>query len=134
MGRTLALVWAGGFVGGVLRLLVGEALPHADGAMPWDLVLVNVVGSLVLGFVVSRAQREGGWALFPAIGPGLLGGFTTFSSVAVLTWGAQSAHLGSWLLLAVLMLAAVLAAAVGWWLGGLEAGREEAAHAGGEGR
>ncbi|WP_159451250.1 CrcB family protein [Demequina sp. NBRC 110054] len=134
MGRTLTLVWAGGFVGGVLRLLVGQALPHATGTMPWDLVLVNVVGSLVLGFVVSRAQREGGWAIFPAIGPGLLGGFTTFSSVAVLTWGVDAAHPANWLLLGVLMLLAVASAALGWWLGGLEAGREEAVHVGGDER
>lgn len=124
MLRPLLLVFVGGAVGGALRLTVGAAL-SAEGSVPWDLVLINVLGSAVLGFVVSRAEREGGWALFPAIGPGLLGGFTTFSGIAALTWTTDAPEPWAWALLGLLMAGAVAAAGVGWWFGSAEAVREE---------
>ena len=115
--RDLALVLLGGALGGAARISVGELFPQLTGTIPLDLVLVNVVGSFALGATVAytRAQAPLGW--FPAIGPGFLGGFTTFSSIACLEW---SAGLGPWaagVALGLTMLASVLGAAAGWWFG-----------------
>lgn len=126
MLRPVLLVFAGGTVGGAVRLMLGAAV-STGGDIPWDLVLINVLGSAVLGFVVSRAEREGGWSLFPAIGPGLLGGFTTFSGIAALSWTTDAAQPWAWALLGLLMVAAVAAAGAGWWFGSAEAVREEEA-------
>lgn len=52
-------------------------------AIPWELVVVNVVGSFVLGtvaFRVTTGRRE--W-LRLGVGVGFCGGLTTFSAFAV---------------------------------------------------
>ncbi|SEJ20130.1 FluC/FEX family fluoride channel [Demequina mangrovi] len=113
----LGLVLVGGAVGGALRIGLTEAMPESSGPVPWDLLLINVVGSLALAWAVARTQAHGPWALFPAIGPGLLGGFTTFSSIACLEWSADAPlDVAAGVLLAT-MAAAVAAAWLGWWLG-----------------
>lgn len=47
---------------------------------------MNLVGALLLGLLVGLTQRHPhpSW-LVPLLGPGLLGGFTTFSAVTALT-------------------------------------------------
>lgn len=115
--RELALVLVGGALGGVARIAVGDLFPPAAGSLPWDLLIINVVGSLGLGAAVSYSRSQGPLPLFPAIGPGFFGGFTTFSSIACL---AQSTDLGAAAaagVLAATMVASVLGAAVGWWFG-----------------
>jgi CrcB protein len=80
--RILA-VFVGGALGTALRLGLDATLVHRDDQFPWSTLLINVVGSLVLAILVSRL-----WPVVPAwvragIGPGLVGGFTTFSAVMV---------------------------------------------------
>jgi CrcB protein len=76
----LLVVAAGGAVGAVLRWAVDTSAP--DTLFPWPTLAINVVGALALGLlpalpVVRRSRRA---AL--ALGPGLLGGFTTVSAWA----------------------------------------------------
>ena len=75
----LAAVAAGGALGSAARYGVGLHWPH-----PTATLIVNLVGCAVLGFVVEAvpAHRRG-LRLF--LGPGVLGGFTTFSTYAVET-------------------------------------------------
>lgn len=75
---TLALVALGGALGAVLRWSIGEAVPDGAG-FPWTTFAINVVGSFGLALLplVARFRR---WTL--ALGPGLLGGFTTLSAYA----------------------------------------------------
>lgn len=58
------------------------------GAFPWGTLLVNVLGSFLLGLLVGLGLRG---TLTPrlkaALGTGLLGGFTTFSAFSVETLG-----------------------------------------------
>ncbi len=122
--RAAALVFVGGAVGGTLRLLIGQAIPADAGHVPWAIVAINLVGSAVLGFVVARGQARVTWRLFPLIGPGLLGGFTTFSSLAALTWATDVSASTGLIVLAATMIGCVLAAAGGWALGWIEAERE----------
>lgn len=87
---------------------------------PWGTLLVNVIGCLLLGFVVEfvwRTSSENAWMrIFVPIG--LLGGFTTFSTFSYETLRhAQDGHWG----VVVLNLGAnvglgLLATALGLWL------------------
>lgn len=81
----LGLVVAGGAVGTAVRaaltLLLGDALG------PWLVPLVNVVGAFGLGLVIGMLSRRAVSARTRAIqlfaGTGVLGGFTTYSALAV---------------------------------------------------
>lgn len=83
---NLLLVAAGGAIGSVCRYLVGIAAGRLFGvAFPWGTMIVNVVGSAVMGlFIGLLALRFGGSSplrLFVAVG--FLGGFTTLSSFSL---------------------------------------------------
>lgn len=75
------------FVGGGLGVLAREGLLHATStardAVPWVLVSINIAGAALLGVVVATIldphPRATSWRLFLATG--LLGGFTTYSSL-----------------------------------------------------
>lgn len=78
---ALAAVAAGGAAGAVLRWAATYAVPDGPG-FPWSTFAINVSGSLVLAMlpVVAAVRRR--HLLTLALGPGLLGGFTTFSAYA----------------------------------------------------
>ena len=99
-------VAVGGAVGAALRFGVsGWVQEWAGGAFPWGTMVVNGLGSLLLGFAVvwlEAAATSADLRAFATIG--LLGAFTTFSTfsyeaVALLrdgdTWGAASYVAGS---------------------------------------
>jgi len=77
----LLAVAVGGAAGAVLRFLLGEVAPDGAG-FPWTTFAINVVGCALLAglglFPVARRSET--WAA--AIGPGLLGGFTTLSATS----------------------------------------------------
>lgn len=112
---------AGG-AGAGLRYTVDRLVPPRRG-FPLGILVVNVTGSFALGVLTGL-----GTVLAPdvavALGVGLLGGFTTFSTVAVESvllaekgrWWDAAANLGGTLVLAV------LAAAGGIALGALAGG------------
>ncbi|WP_062076794.1 fluoride efflux transporter FluC [Demequina globuliformis] len=107
------LVFLGGMLGGAVRIGLDAAIPSA-GAVPLDLVVINVVGSAALGAVTGWSMVEGRAWWLPLVGPGLLGGFTTFSSIAALAWSAEAGLAVGAGVLAGTMAASVFAAAVGW--------------------
>ncbi|WP_102509612.1 CrcB family protein [Sanguibacter massiliensis] len=87
--RLLAVVALGGAVGTALRYGLGRLLPPGDG-VPWATLLENVVGAFLLGMLLEalvRAGREDARRRFLrlGLGTGLLGGFTTFSALALET-------------------------------------------------
>lgn len=82
--RELFAVGMGGFVGAAARYLVtGWVHRFAGVGFPWGTLTVNVVGCLalgaVMGLVEARVVVSPEWRLF--VGLGVLGSFTTFSSV-----------------------------------------------------
>ncbi|WP_408899707.1 fluoride efflux transporter FluC (plasmid) [Nocardioides sp. R1-1] len=79
--RLLLAVAVGGAVGAVLRFEVGEAVPDSAG-FPWTTFAINVVGCALLAALelLPLARSSATWAA--GIGPGLLGGFTTFSATS----------------------------------------------------
>lgn len=86
---SLGLVALGGGVGAVLRhALTLAAVGHSVAVV----LVINIVGSGVLGGLNARLGRPGApfW-LKPLLGVGLLGGFTTFSTVMADAVAAGSA-------------------------------------------
>lgn len=79
--RLLLAVAAGGAVGAVLRYGCGELAPDGAG-FPWTTFAINLVGCALLAGLelLPLARRSSTWAA--ALGPGVLGGFTTFSATS----------------------------------------------------
>ncbi len=78
---ALAAVAAGGALGAVLRWAATYAVPDGSG-FPWTTFAINVAGSLALALLPAAAVIRRRHLLTLALGPGLLGGFTTFSAYA----------------------------------------------------
>lgn len=70
-------VLVGGVLGTGARALLEELVPEW-----WILFAVNALGSALLGIAVAALAGAPAW-LRHGIGAGFLGGFTTFSAVAV---------------------------------------------------
>ena len=84
--RILAIA-IGGVIGSLGRfavaLLVGEWNPAT---LPWATLTVNIVGALAIGAIAASTAVAAGPAwLRPFVITGVLGGFTTFSALALET-------------------------------------------------
>lgn len=110
----------GGVVGTGLRLLLDVLVPHGDAGFPMSTLVVNTVGSFILGFLVARVwPRSPAW-LRAGLGAGLLGSFTTFSALAVSLVSLTAA--GEWMpALLYLVATLILGLAAAW--SGLRLGR-----------
>ena len=113
---------AGGFGAALRMLLNGIVKSRLPGAMPWGTILINVSGSLALGFLTGLAAGRllpETWLLI--IGTGFLGGYTTFSTASVETVRlAQERRWAASLLNALgTLVLATGAAGLGLWLGGV---------------
>ena len=81
---VVAVVFAGGCVGGATRYWFTTAYPTANGAFPWSTLAVNLAGAFVLAVVVVvAAELVPSRYLRPLVGTGFCGALTTFSSVVV---------------------------------------------------
>lgn len=81
---TVLMVGVGGFVGSVMRYMIGVWFQSMswNSWIPYGTLTVNVAGCFLIGLFAGLAQTrlflgDGTWALVVV---GLLGGFTTFSS------------------------------------------------------
>lgn len=88
--RTLAAVAVGGALGGLLRWLLGQSAPPGDG-FPWTTFGINVSGAFLLALLPAVAAVRERPLLAVALGPGLLGGYTTLSAYAEETRGLLAA-------------------------------------------
>jgi len=73
----LALVGLGGAIGAALRYIVGELMPEG---FPWGSLAVNLLGSLLLGVLVTMTLSE---EMVLLVGTGVMGAFTTMSAYSV---------------------------------------------------
>jgi fluoride exporter len=78
-------VFAGGFIGAVVRSALAQQLAVSSGSWPWATFAVNAVGALLLGYLITHLQER----LPPSeysrsfLGSGLCGALTTFSTMMV---------------------------------------------------
>ncbi|HIW53292.1 MAG TPA: CrcB family protein [Candidatus Alistipes excrementipullorum] len=58
MIRTLLLIGAGSFIGGVARYLLSRGIHlWAGSSLPWGTLAVNVIGCLILGVLYGVFER-----------------------------------------------------------------------------
>jgi CrcB protein len=81
--KAVFAVFIGGLLGSAARIALDAAIPHTDTAFPVSTLLINIVGSFALGTLVTGVWPVAPAWLRAALGPGVLGSFTTFSAVAV---------------------------------------------------
>ena len=80
------IVGLGGFIGAVLRYLIGLLPVGPQNGFPLKTLLINIAGAFVIGLVVAvGARREWNPQLILFLMVGICGGFTTFSSFALET-------------------------------------------------
>lgn len=121
--RVLGIIFLGGAVGTFLRATLEDAAPAAPDGVPWTTLTINVLGALLLGVLLESLARTGpdaGWRRMArlGLGTGVLGGFTTYSTLAVET--GQRLTTGAYLLGVGYAVASVVlglcAAAIGYRL------------------
>lgn len=83
----IGAIGLGGAAGTLIRAAVAQALPPRGASFPWATLIVNVSGSVVLGFVIVAALERPAPSRYlrPLLGTGFCGGLTTFSTFAVET-------------------------------------------------
>lgn len=89
MLQQVMLIMLGGALGAAGRFAVSNMVYHYTGrGFPYGTLTVNVVGSLLMGFLVVWFAEK--WQVDPliksAVLVGFLGAFTTFSTFSLETW------------------------------------------------
>ena len=74
----------GGGLGSILRYLLAKFLNNHETGVPYGTLLVNILGSLLLGIVLGWALKNNtlSSATVLFLATGFCGGFTTFSTFA----------------------------------------------------
>ena len=78
---AVLLVFIGGTVGAIAREFLMLLVPTLSDGFPLDILVANVVASLLIGFSTGRYNRKAinaGWHL--TVTTGTMGGLSTFSS------------------------------------------------------
>jgi protein CrcB len=93
MGYSLiGYLWIGlgGALGSIARAWLAFAVARLTGPMfPWGTIVINIVGSFIIGFFGTLTVNDGRFAVPPDMRAfvmvGICGGFTTFSSFSLQT-------------------------------------------------
>lgn len=114
------VVVAGGLGAGLRYIIDALIMRGRTDAFPLGILVVNVVGSLVLGIVAGLGAALADEAV-AVIGVGVLGGFTTFSTVSLDTAVLARRGRTAWAVAnaTVTLVAATAAAAIGIAVGSL---------------
>ena len=122
LSRRVGAVLAGGFLGAITRYLLSTLIQGYLGkGWPYDILLINITGALVLALITTLADAT--FLIGPTrrlfINVGFLGAYTTFSSLSLgdvrLLVAGQVVPALAYLLAS--MLGGLLAVVVGDWLG-----------------
>lgn len=119
-------IWValGSALGGVARYWCSGLIANLVGeTFPWGTLVVNVVGSFLIGVIATISGPDGRF-LVPAearqfLMVGILGGFTTFSSFSLQT--LNLARDGQWLLVGANIVGSVVLCLAMVWAGHLAA-------------
>ncbi len=114
-------VWVavGGALGSMARYWLNNVFAMALGlAFPWGTLLINVLGSFVIGFFATLTIEQPRFAVPPEIRVfvmvGICGGFTTFSAFSLQT--VEMARAGEWEPAAWYTAASVVLCLLACWL------------------
>ncbi len=118
---TMIYIAIGGALGSVLRYLTMVEAGRVWGVeFPYGTLIVNVVGSLVMGLLIGGIARflPDVKILHPLIAVGFLGGYTTFStfSLDAVTLLERGEMLSMFVYVFLSVLLALLALFAGLWL------------------
>jgi CrcB protein len=118
--QTYFWIAVGSALGGMARYWCsGMAARLIGETFPWGTLIVNIVGSIVIGFFFTVTGPDG--RLFVSttsrqfVMVGLCGGYTTFSSFSLQTLNLM--HDGEWLYAGLNIGASVILCLFGVWLG-----------------
>ena len=108
MIRNFIAVGAGGAIGAMLRYGMTVLGVHLHWSSNLATFLVNILGSFVMGILVSSCGH-GSWMLMATVG--ICGGFTTFSTFSVQSfnliqegkWGHAALYIFATLVICILM-------------------------------
>lgn len=110
-------VGAGGFIGAVLRFLMGKLPIKEMTIFPVNTLLINIIGAFVIGVVAAAGSRYGAensnLVLFLKVG--LCGGFTTFSTFSL--EGLALIQEGDFLIFMAYAVSSVALCLLAVWLG-----------------
>lgn len=82
--KIILAIGVGGFIGGIARYLISLFIQNKYlSTFPYGTLAVNIIGCFLIGLVYGLSEKGNinmEWRLFLATG--VLGGFTTFSSLS----------------------------------------------------
>ena len=120
MTFTFFQVALGGALGATFRYATVLSATRILGAgFPVGTILVNILGSFIMGFLVIALDQRNWLNLYPFLMVGLLGGFTTFSAFSLDAYMLfeQDNIDGSILYVTISVLFSIMALLGGIWLG-----------------
>ncbi len=114
------LIGLGGLVGTLARYWLSGAIAIRVGeTFPWGTLIVNVSGSLAIGFIAALTDPDGRFLVNPSLRQtlmiGVMGGYTTFSSFSLQT--LTLAREGEWLYAGANVLLSVVLCLIAVWAG-----------------
>lgn len=117
-------VAVGGALGSVARYWCSGVVARWFGeSFPWGTLIVNVVGSFIIGLFATLTAPDGRWFVSSEarvfVMVGICGGYTTFSSFSLQTLAL--ARDGEWLAVGMNILLSVTLCLVAVWAGHLAA-------------
>jgi len=121
MSLAIALwVALGSALGGVARYWCSGLIAREMGeTFPWGTLIVNISGSLLIGFIATVSGTDGRFLIPPEARQfmmvGILGGYTTFSSFSLQT--LSLARDGEWLLAGANIVGSVVLCLIAVWVG-----------------
>lgn len=81
LSQLVAAAALGGALGALLRYTLGAAVADGSG-FPWTTLVINISGAFALGLLPAFDAVRRSRTLQVALGPGLLGGYTTLSATS----------------------------------------------------
>lgn len=122
MFKTIALIFAGGAIGAVLRELLMLGVPKMLDGFPLDILAANLVASFLLGWVTALHSRKSvSGDVNTLLGTGVSGGLSTFSSfvygVSVLMTASATSAVVAAVYVAISLVAGYCAIQVGLAIG-----------------
>ncbi len=109
--QQLGLIGIGGALGAVTRAW----LAHQWKSPPWDILTINVIGSILIGMVLGWSASGARPEIRILVGTGFCGAFTTFSTFSHETVTLLSK--GKFSIAAINIVASVTLCLLGTWIG-----------------